>query len=86
MLPRDVKNLCHRPDHGFEARLLPLSQRAFPWRRACQAHAPLFECTSAASFPNSIIKHGVLELIFFLLHCLFSVADSVQVRGLYAVN
>ena len=37
---------CHRPGHGFKARLLPSSYRMLPRRRACQAHAPLFEWTN----------------------------------------
>ena len=37
---------CHRPGHGFKARLLPSSYRMLPRRRACRAHAPLFEWTN----------------------------------------
>ena len=49
-LPQDVSNLCHRSGRGFEARLLPSSQQILPRRRACQAHAPLFEWTKLLSF------------------------------------
>ena len=41
---------CHRPGRGFEARLLPSSHRMLPRRRACQAHAPLFEWTKLLRF------------------------------------
>ena len=37
---------CHRLGHGFKARLLPSSYRMLPRRRACRAHAPLFEWTN----------------------------------------
>ena len=53
---------------------------------------PTLRVDQVASFPNSItcafIKHIVLELSFLLFHCLFvfSAADSVQARGLHAVN
>ena len=39
-------SFCHRPGRGFKARLLPSSYRMLPRRRACRAHAPLFEWTN----------------------------------------
>ena len=37
---------CHRLGHDFKARLLPSFYRMLPRRRACRAHAPLFEWTN----------------------------------------
>ena len=46
-LPEDLPaSDCHRLGHGFKARLLPSSSRMLPRRRACRAHAPLFEWTN----------------------------------------
>ena len=54
-LLRDVSSLCHRPGRGFETRLLPSSHRMLPRRRACQAHAPLFEWTKLLRFQTRFL-------------------------------
>ena len=73
---------CHRLGHGFKARLLPSSYRMLPRRRACRAHAPLFEWTNVGVFnllTCVFIQRTVFKLSFLLFQSLFvyPAADSV---------